>query len=199
MSISLDLSKEVHRATAEMASSPSHAKKLSVERCLHHFTMPETLADPVDCPSCKTKTLTKKQHVISKLPRVLCLHLKRFNAAHNAKVEDFVSFPEKDLNMGQYLPHWCEIPRVPSNPNDAAEDETTATAAGYVPDLSYNLFATVNHFGNMQSGHYTVNVLVDDVWYHCNDAHVSYAGNEGNGASQVLASDGAYLLFYIRK
>ena len=107
MNISLDLSKEVHRATADGAvGSPGTRTKLAVERCLQHFTMPETLTDPVDCPSCGTKTLTKKQHVISKLPRVLCLHLKRFDAAHNKKIEDFVSFPEKHLNMGHYLPHW---------------------------------------------------------------------------------------------
>jgi uncharacterized UBP type Zn finger protein len=103
-SISLPLSKEVHRATT--TTGKSGMKKLSVERCLRHFTMPETLADPVDCPSCGKKTLTKKQHVISKLPRVLVLHLKRFDAAQNKKIEDFVSFPEKALNMGPYLPHW---------------------------------------------------------------------------------------------
>ena len=110
MSISLPLSKEVHRLMADGTgkSSPGH-HKLSVERCLRHFTMPETLVDPVDCPSCGKKTLTKKQHVISKLPRVLCLHLKRFDAAHNKKIEDFVSFPEKNLNMGPYLPHWYVV------------------------------------------------------------------------------------------
>jgi ubiquitin C-terminal hydrolase len=192
-------------------------KKLSVERCLRHFTMPETLADPVDCPSCGKKTLTKKQHVISRLPRVLVLHLKRFDAAQNKKIEDFVSFPEKALNMGPYLPHWyvsmrvmqafmnqgwsvvlthlrvpplscrCEVPRV--SPGDRPVDDD----AGFVPDISYNLFGTVNHYGNMQSGHYVANIKVDEQWFHCNDAHVSH-----NGAKEVLEEDGAYLLFYIR-
>ena len=79
---------------------------LSVERCLRHFTLPEILADSVQCPSCMKPTATKKQHVVSKLPRVLCLHLKRFDPAQNKKIEDFVSFPGKGLNMGPYLPHW---------------------------------------------------------------------------------------------
>lgn len=188
MSISLPLSKEVQRAT--LSGMGAQGKKLSVERCLRHFTMPETLADPVDCPSCAKKTLTKKQHVISRLPQVLCLHLKRFDAALNKKIEDFVSFPEKDLNMAPYLPHWAEVPRVA-----AVEDNKKPKAFNdeFTPDISYNLFGTVNHFGNMQSGHYVSNVQVGDSWFHCNDAHIGHAK-----AKDVLESEGAYLLFYVR-
>jgi ubiquitin C-terminal hydrolase len=159
---------------------------LSMERCLHHFVAPEMLADPVDCPSCGKKTPTKKQHVISSLPKVLCLHFKRFDAAQNRKIESFVSFPAKNLNMGPFLPHWCEITRVP-------ESEPIPVEA---PPILYNLFGTVNHFGTMQSGHYVANVLVDDLWYHCNDAHISRAG-VGSGEAEVLSSN-AYMLIYIR-
>jgi ubiquitin carboxyl-terminal hydrolase 22/27/51 len=70
--------------------------------------------------------------------------------------------------------------------------------AGFVPDITYDLFATVNHFGSMQSGHYVSNIKVDDMWYHCNDASVYHAG-VGNGAAEVLSSQGAYMLFYIRR
>lgn len=80
--------------------------KMSLQRCLEQFTAPEALADPVDCPSCKRKTATKKQHTFAKLPKVLCLHLKRFDAAKNRKIDDFVSFPAQGLDMGKLLPHW---------------------------------------------------------------------------------------------
>jgi len=50
----------------------------------------------------------------------------------------------------------------------------------------------------MQSGHYIANIKVDSQWYHCNDAHVSYAGSFGDGERDVVKSEGAYLLFYIR-
>lgn len=107
MSISLPLSKEVQKLTLETGENKNESgKKLSVERCLKHFTLPELLADPVFCPSCTKKTATKKQHVVSRLPKILCLHLKRFDASLNRKIEDFVSFPGKGLNMGPYLPHW---------------------------------------------------------------------------------------------
>jgi ubiquitin C-terminal hydrolase len=81
----------------------------------------------------------------------------------------------------------CEVPRV--SPGDSPTDDD----AGFVPDISYNLFGTVNHYGNLQSGHYVANIKVDEKWFHCNDAHVNH-----NGAKEVLEEDGAYLLFYIR-
>lgn len=99
MSLSLPLSKEIQDVG-------TRHELLSVERCLRHFIAPETLSDSVHCPTCREKTVTSKQHVVAKLPKVLCLHLKRFDATLNKKIEDYVSFPVKGLNMGPYLPHW---------------------------------------------------------------------------------------------
>lgn len=188
MSISLPLSKEVQNAAVTPAGI---REKLSVELCLRHFTMPEMLTDPVVCQTCGKKTPTKKQHVVSKLPKILCLHLKRFDAALNRKIEDFVAFPSKRLNMGQYLPHWCEVSRVATEATNVADEAS-------MPQINYDLFGTVNHYGNLQSGHYVTNLKVKDRWFHCNDAHVSHAG-VGNGEAEVLKSEGAYLLFYERR
>ena len=41
----------------------------------------------------------------AKLPRILCLHLKRFDALTNKKITNPVSFPV-ELDMGPHLPHW---------------------------------------------------------------------------------------------
>jgi len=189
MSISLPLSKEVQIVAA--AGSAGVKEKLSVELCLRHFTMPEMLSDLVHCSLCGKKTPTKKQHVVSKLPKILCLHLKRFDAAQNKKIEDFVSFPSRGLNMGPYLPHWCEVSRVPTVDGSPFNEAS-------MPQIAYDLFGTVNHYGNLQSGHYVNNIKVKDKWFHCNDAHVAYAG-VGNGEAEVLKSQGAYLLFYSRR
>ena len=187
MSISLPLFKDGLANTVH--STPGVADEtLDIETCLRHFTVPEMLTDPVMCPHCDKKTITKKQHVVSKLPKVLCLHLKRFDAATSKKMEDYVSFPSRGLNMGPYLPHWCEVSRVPMAPSIDSLEQWT------VPEINYDLYATVNHFGNLQSGHYVSNVYVNNQWYHCNDSYVGFANEE-----EILRSQGAYLLFYMRR
>lgn len=103
--VSLPLAKEFLSSHTDSRNIPRHGK-ISVGICLDHFTLPETLSDPVFCVSCDEKTVTMKQHTFSKLPEVLCLHLKRFNAAANKKISDFVAFPAHDLDMGKHLTHW---------------------------------------------------------------------------------------------
>ena len=197
LSISLPLSKEVHRATEGRPGESTDGQgrmaksKLSIERQLRHFTLPESLSD-INCPACKKKTSTIKQHVVSKLPKILCLHLKRFD--DKKKINDFVSFPLERLNMGSLLPQFCEVTNFSNSPEDSLnrngnEDATVLAEA----ELLYDLFGTVNHFGTLQSGHYVANVKVKDKWFHCNDAHVSEISE-----SDVLKSD-AYLLFYSRR
>lgn len=105
VNVSLTLSEEVERLEAENGNNDSKIR-ISVETCLEHFILPEKLGDSVQCPSCKKKTPHQKQHTFSKLPKVLCLHLKRFDAARNRKIDEFVSFPAKGLNMGPLLSHW---------------------------------------------------------------------------------------------
>ncbi|KAG7364428.1 ubiquitin carboxyl-terminal hydrolase [Nitzschia inconspicua] len=181
VNISLSLSEEVERMQRGKCQTPVD---MSVEACLEHFVLPEKLGDLVFCTSCGRKTETKKQHTFSKLPKVLCLHLKRFDAAQNKKIENFVSFPAFGLNLGSFLSHWCEVSRLGDN----------NVAPGTEPNIIYDLFGTVNHKGNMQSGHYVANVKVGSQWYSCNDQMVCSA-TEGS----VLTADGAYVLFYMRR
>ena len=186
MSISLPLSQEIQKGSdgGQLAGT---GEPISIEQCLKHFTMPEVLADPVDCPTCGEQTPTTRQHVVSRLPKVLVLHLKRFDFAGNRKIEEYVSFPAHGLNMGPYLPHWCEIPRAAEVDNIKPP---TAVEASIAPRIVYNLQSTVNHYGTLQSGHYYANIKVDQTWYHCNDSHVSCAPE-----SEVIAQP-AYMLFY---
>jgi ubiquitin C-terminal hydrolase len=186
MNISLSLSEEVERM---QRGKGRRVIDISIESCLKHFVLPETLGDLVFCSSCGRKTSTMKQHTFSKLPKILCLHLKRFDAARNKKIENFVSFPSQGLNMGSMLSHWCEVTRMQST---GYEDEESMPVEEL--EIAYDLFGVVNHVGSMQSGHYVANVKVEDKWYHCNDQHVSHASEES-----VLKADGAYILFYIRR
>jgi ubiquitin C-terminal hydrolase len=183
VNISLSLSQEVERMQQEKRQ---RVHDISVETCLEHFVLPEKLGDLVYCTSCGRKTETKKQHTFSKLPKVLCLHLKRFDAAKNKKIENFVSFPANGLNLGSLLSHWCEVTRL--------RDSNCEVASSTEPNIIYDLFGTVNHKGSMQSGHYVANVKVQSQWYSCNDQMVCYATQES-----VLKADGAYVLFYMRR
>lgn len=185
LNVSLSLSEQVARF---QSTSGSTKPVLSVETCLERFISPEKLGDSVNCPSCEKKTATQKQHTFGALPKVLCLHLKRFDAALNKKIDDFVSFPAQGLNMGKYLAQWCEVTSLRS-----PEVESVAE-----PQVYYDLFGTVNHIGSMTSGHYITNVKVEDRWYHFNDAHVSLAGGNG-GEETVVHNAGAYILFYVRR
>jgi len=189
MNISLTLSEEVERLERE-SNSGGDGAKLSVQTCLDHYVLPERLTDPVECPNCAKRTSTKTQHTFSKLPKILCLHLKRFDAARNKKIEESVSFPARGLNMGPMLSHWSEVSSVISPQKENGNNAE--------PRILYDLFGTANHLGNMQSGHYVSNVKVKDQWYHCNDQHVSRAC-DGNGEEAVLNSEGAYILFYVRR
>jgi len=190
LNISLTLSEEVERLEAENRSKEELGPiSISVETCLDHFVLPENLADPVHCPACNKKTPTKKQHTVSKLPKILCLHLKRFDAARNRKIDNFVSFPSCGLNMGPLLSHWCEVSSFATKDMADLEQQHPNVNA----NIPYRLYATVNHIGSMQSGHYVSNVKIDDQWYTCNDALVTKCTE-----ADVLEADGAYLLFYIR-
>ena len=187
MNVSLSLSEEVKRM--QEGKEMQKLDDMSVESCLEHFVLPEKLGDLVHCNSCGTKTHTKKQHTFAKLPKVLCLHLKRFDATKNKKIENFVSFPSHGLNMGGLLSHWREVTRLESS--EFGNEESIPSAE---PKIMYDLFGTINHVGNMQSGHYVANVKVDNTWYHCNDQHISYEKEES-----VLKAEGAYVLFYQRR
>ena len=197
LSISLPLTKESPTSTDNVTekgtkSSPRSIMQ-SVEICLQRFTQPETLADHVHCSSCDTKTKTLKQHTFSKLPKVLCLHLKRFDAATNKKITELVSFPAYGLDMGSHLPHWSEKMQEQGEPHSGTSRDCVES-----PTVLYDLFGTVNHKGSLNQGHYVANVKSGEQWYNCNDAHISKAG-EGNGEKAVLQSDGAYMLFYVHR
>lgn len=204
LNVSLPISKEMGQPSLSSSSSVStrnnsaSRNRIQLETCLKYFTSPELLSDSVHCPSCEAKTPTQKQHTFAKLPQILCIHLKRFDAAANKKVTDAVSFPARGLDMGQHLPHWCEVVqgRHKSRGMNIFEESNANMEA---PKIPYDLFATVNHNGTLHQGHYVSNVNIDGKWYNCNDVLVTEAGKDGDGEAEVLKSDGAYLLFYTKR
>ncbi|XP_048836704.1 ubiquitin carboxyl-terminal hydrolase 16 isoform X2 [Brienomyrus brachyistius] len=199
-------------AFSSLASRAAPEKEeCSIYSCLYQFTEVENLTKSnsllcVTCSKCQTKpadgarkkvyTDGLKQMLVSLLPPVLTLHLKRFQQVGYSvcKVNRHVHFPQI-LDLAPF----CSV-----NCKNLAEGVT---------QVLYALYGVVEHSGTMRSGHYTayvkarlssqsaaVNGLTargdpepeKGSWYHISDTSIQPVPE-----SKVQSSQ-AYLLFYER-
>lgn len=142
--------------------------------CLRSFTDLEELDETelYYCHTCKMRQKSTKKFWIKKLPKVLCLHLKRFHwtTFFRNKVDTYVKFPMQSLDMRGYL----------LEPEAAAPDSCL-----------YDLAAIVVHHGSgIGSGHYTAYGSHEGRWYHFNDSTVTLTNEE------AVTKAKAYILFY---
>lgn len=143
--------------------------------CLHSFTDLEELDETelYYCHTCKMRQKSTKKFWIKKLPKVLCLHLKRFHwtTFFRNKVDTYVKFPMRSLDMRSYL----------LEPEAAPPDSCL-----------YDLAAIVVHHGSgVGSGHYTAYGCNEGRWYHFNDSTVTVVSEE------AVSKAKAYILFYV--
>ncbi|XP_061450917.1 ubiquitin carboxyl-terminal hydrolase 3 isoform X4 [Rhineura floridana] len=145
--------------------------------CLRSFTDLEELDETelYMCHKCKKKQKSTKKFWIQKLPKVLCLHLKRFHwtAYLRNKVDTYVEFPLRGLDMKCYL----------LEPENSGPDSCL-----------YDLAAVVVHHGSgVGSGHYTAYAAHEGRWFHFNDSTVTLTDEETVGKAK------AYILFYVER
>ncbi|TFK71676.1 cysteine proteinase [Pluteus cervinus] len=160
--------------------------KVSIERCMEAFFKEETLErdNAWDCPRCKTKRTASKKLSLARLPPVLVIHFKRFeaNGRFSDKIDTFVDFPMKALDLTSWMPaSGMETPHL------APEDPRTQ-----LPPFKYDLYGVTNHYGNLSSGHYTAFIASRGGWLYCDDSSVKSVD-----AKQVV-NQKAYVLFYKR-
>ena len=132
--------------------------------------------DAYYCPQCKTHRDSAKSMSVFRAPRVLVLHIKRFqhSAFSRDKLITPLQFPSHGLNIAPY----CHKSRI-------AEEEQHKCA------LTYNLIGVSNHMGSLGGGHYTADCASSrDKWHNFNDARVSET------AVSKLGGASPYLLFY---
>ncbi|XP_043921057.1 ubiquitin carboxyl-terminal hydrolase 45 isoform X2 [Protopterus annectens] len=201
-------------------SYTTSSKECSVQSCLYQFTSLELLMgnNKLLCEHCterrqkhqrKTNSLerkteyvytnARKQLLISSVPPVLVLHLKRFHQAGLSlrKVNKHVDFP-LILDLAPFCSLSCK----------------NVTEGGSV---LYSLYGVVEHSGSMKGGHYTAYIKVRTPgrkaensanknvqgvkesavasagqWVYVSDTHVQFVPE-----SRILGSQ-AYLLFYER-
>ncbi|XP_039466260.1 probable ubiquitin carboxyl-terminal hydrolase creB isoform X3 [Oreochromis aureus] len=123
------------------------------------------------CEQCDDKADATMRDVIKHHPNVLCLLLKRFEFNYN-----YMSYIK--INCSVEVPETLEIP----------ESQT------------YELYAFVDHFGDLRGGHYTSTIKIQeehrDKWYQFDGTRVTELDFQPFQLDNTERSQTAYLLFY---
>ena len=147
-----------------VVGSPNKVKgkeidSISLKECLQNFTLLEPLSELVMCDVCKKPQPANKQLNISSLPKVLVLHLKRFDSIRQQKLNTKVTFDLIDLDMS---PFTCLAPKTDTN------------------DMIFDLQGVITHKGSLNSGHYIAYIAGNPIyakgnssrWLRCDDEHI---------------------------
>uniref|UniRef100_A0A0W0F2P4 Ubiquitin carboxyl-terminal hydrolase n=1 Tax=Moniliophthora roreri TaxID=221103 RepID=A0A0W0F2P4_MONRR len=159
--------------------------------CLRRYTQPEKLGNKeYSCDKCRKATHdASKRLSIRKLPPVLSFQFKRFehktsekSSAAARKLDSVIRFPAS-LNMMPYTTYAIR---------ESTEKENIAAMAPEVM-YEYDLFAVINHDGQMNNGHYTTFARSQDEWYRFDDDKITHAT-----LGECLKSS-AYMCFYVKR
>ena len=150
---------------------PDNVTNISINDLLKSYFQTETIDFQIPCEKCKKVLKHKKEIKISRPPEILILSLQRIDQVTRTKNECFVSFPQV-LDMSEFIDNECGFNREPI----------------------YNLFAVINHAGNIDSGHYYSFIKLNgqNDWYEFNDSSVRNIGPKIDNFPY------AYGLFYIK-
>lgn len=158
-------------------ASKEKSKQLNLNDCLEHFRLTEKLGKNNEwyCKDCKKHQQAFKKLELFYTPKVLILHLKRFEYSsmgryrtYAEKIGSNIDFPLDDLELSQHI-------------------------VGPDSNAKYELYAVSQHYGSCGGGHYTAVCKNDGKWYDFNDSSVSPTSESS------VVSSAAYLLFYRRK
>ncbi|XP_055635108.1 ubiquitin carboxyl-terminal hydrolase 8 isoform X2 [Toxorhynchites rutilus septentrionalis] len=135
------------------------------------------------CPQCRSNQDAIKKLDISRLPSILVIHFKRFYADPDSmttvykKKQNYVKFPLSELDMSTHI--------APSELNRNQR----------LRSHRYHLYGVSNHYGSMESGHYTAFCRNSEFqkWYKFDDHTVSSLDTSD------VCSSAAYILFYSLK
>ena len=149
---------------------------VAIEDCLKAFTASELLDEENAwfCNRCKSHRKAHVQLRIQTLPPILIVHLKRFRKTNTglSKATNLVDFPLHGLDLAPY----------------AVDQQQPAT---------YSLFATVNHFGHLQRGHYVAYAKLqrgNQPWVEFDDEDVKPVKH-----AKEFLDEKPYILFYRRQ
>eukprot|EP00804_Cyclotella_cryptica_P017569 CCRYP_006736-RA/>CCRYP_006736-RA protein AED:0.04 eAED:0.04 QI:83/1/0.66/1/1/1/3/0/555 len=158
--------------SSRYATDDDELSRCTLEDCLRAFTKPEVLTNDnmPECSICQQKRECTKRLQVFRFPRVLVLHLKRFDNSRK-KIRTSVDFPVIDFDA-----------------STLAIDDVHNVQGSTV----YDLFGTCDHSGRLSYGHYTAMCIdpLSGLWYRFNDGCVTRTEVEN------IDNDRAYVLFY---
>lgn len=184
---------------------------MQLASCLQAFGAPETLQgdDAYSCEVCSKRAVARaaaegreltaeqkrgqpalKWLQVSKMPKALTLHIKRFRSMGRRvnKIDTHVPFPPV-LNIspfacaGEPAKHYSEL---------RADGPAAAGAAAAPAEGNFQLYGVVEHQGSFSGGHYVAFVHLSGLWYRMSDSQVSLVPE-----SDVYQAQ-AFLVFYER-
>ena len=165
--------------------------------CLRSYCQQEML-DPGEewkCPVCKCQRTATKTIRITRLPKTLVVHFKRFSGSKTEstrKVHTPVDFPIFGLDMQPYM----FDTRLPNQP-----DSEEGPDAAITPPFLYDAYAVMRHIGNsLNGGHYIA--LVRDAarstWRKFDDDKYHDFDPSRLKFQDRLQNEQAYIVFYER-
>ncbi|TFK99499.1 hypothetical protein BDV98DRAFT_657301 [Pterulicium gracile] len=185
----------------------------SLTACLQRYTSSEKLGlKDYSCAKCgKASHDASKRLSIKQLPSVLSFQFKRFeqtshDKAAASKIATRIRFPEI-LNMAPYTTLYMTHAEKENDGTVAAETYDPSVSAcsrcshisGFLSILGptalyeYELFAVINHEGQLNNGHYTNFARYQDQWYRFDDDKVTLS------SSDACIKSSAYMCFYVKR
>ncbi|XP_030193422.1 uncharacterized protein LOC115529089 isoform X1 [Gadus morhua] len=171
-SCSCGVSTDEHNSfwTLNLPINNTHTGVYNVEDGLKRFFSQSKLTgdNQVYCDKCEAKADTTTECDVELYPKVLVLLLKRFEFSYYE-----MDYVKNDCPVD--VPLDIEMPK----------------------GVSYELYATVDHVGDLRGGHYTATIQPPDdggCWYDFNDSRVTPKNNFNPERSQ-----NGYLLFYRKR
>jgi ubiquitin carboxyl-terminal hydrolase 8 len=152
--------------------------------CFDTSSNDEILTDDnkVFCEKCKKKVTVRKRMIIHEVPEVLIISFKRFN------------FNNKSNNHMKYSAYSSSRSLSKTvGVTSATKNNTSIKIYSHIEleNKKLKLIATVNHYGGLEGGHYTANVLRNGQWYVANDSSITTTSKHA-----FLNDPSVYMLIY---
>ncbi|MCJ1430918.1 ubiquitin-specific protease doa4 [Xylographa pallens] len=168
-----------------------------IHQCLRSYCQEERLSgDEVwKCPHCKREREATKRITLTRLPRVLIIHFKRFSASKTEsarKVHTPIDFPLHGLAMEPYM--------APTQA-DAKDVGDSVPDPAITPPFQYDAYAVMRHLGQTGNGGHYIALVKDQArgcWRKFDDTHATDFDPNKLRPEQRLQNEQAYIVFYGR-